>query len=94
MDILTVLGVSVIAGLLCIISIYFSFSQKVERFYEETNDASDSTGFFIVFGWIIMGLHKLYKAILRDYHLIALRVTLFTFGILFMVISIGTWFLI
>jgi len=46
MDILTVLGVTVITGVLSIMAFYFSFSKKAEGFYEETNESPDATGFF------------------------------------------------
>jgi|SRR3954470_16758227 hypothetical protein len=94
MEIVTVLGVSVITGLLSIMAFYFSFSKKAEGFYEETNESPDTTGFFIIVGWILMGLHKLYKITFRSHHNLALRITLFIFGAIFMVMGVGIWFLI
>ncbi|MEH7238018.1 hypothetical protein [Bacillus sp. JJ1562] len=94
MDVVTVLGVSVITGLLSITAFYFSFSKKAEGFYEESNESPDITGFFIIVGWILMGLHKLYKITFRRNHTLALRITLFFFGAIFMVMGIGIWFLI
>ncbi|MDM5291872.1 hypothetical protein QUF81_01025 [Peribacillus simplex] len=93
MEIGTALGVSVIMGLLSIMAFYFSFSKKAEGFYEETNEGPDTTGFFIIVGWILMGLHKLYKVTFRNYHNLALRITLFFFGAIFMVMGVGIWFL-
>ena len=61
MEFVTSLGVSVIAGLLSMMAFYYSFSKKAEGFYEETNEGIDTTGFFIIVGWVLMGLHKLYK---------------------------------
>lgn len=90
----TSLGVSVITGLLSIMAFYYSFSKRAEGYYEETNEGLDSTGYFIVVGWILMGLHKLYKITFRSYHISALRITLFIFGTLFMGMCIGIWFLI
>ena len=94
MDIMTVIVVSVTTGLLSIMAFYYSFSKKAEGFYEETNEGADSTGFFIIVGWILMGLHKLYKMIFRNHHTLALRITLFFFGAIFMVMGVGIWFLI
>jgi len=94
MDIMTVISVSVITGLLSMTAFYFSFSKKAEGFYEETNESVDTTGIFIIVGWILMGLHKLYKIIFRNQHTLALRITLFFFGAIFMVMGVGIWFLI
>ena len=93
MDFLTLIGVSLVTGLLSIMAFYYSFSKKAEGFYEETNEVLDITGYFIVVGWILMGLHKLYKITFRNHHILALRITLFIFGAIFMVIGIGIWFL-
>ena len=94
MEFFTSLGVSVITGLLSMMAFYYSFSKKAEGFYEETNEGIDTTGYFIIVGWIIMGLHKLYKVTFKSSHILALRITLFTFGTIFMVICIAIWFLI
>ncbi|MFS0824591.1 hypothetical protein [Bacillus sp. 1P02SD] len=94
MDIMTVLGVTVITGVLSIMAFYFSFSKKAEGFYEETNESSDTTGFFLIIGWILMGLHKLYKITFGSHHILALRITLFIFGAAFMVMCVGIWFLV
>ncbi|MDR4887404.1 hypothetical protein RGU12_07505 [Fredinandcohnia sp. QZ13] len=94
MDIMTLLGVTVITGVLSIMAFYFSFSKKAEGFYEETNESPDATGFFLIVGWILMGLHKLYKITFRTHHTIALRITLFIFGTIFLVVGVGIWFLI
>jgi hypothetical protein len=94
MEIVTALGVSVITGLLSIMAFYYSFSKKAEGFYEETNEGIDTTGYFIIVGWILMGLHKLYKITFRSHHILALRITLFFFGTIFIVMCFGIWFLI
>ena len=94
MEIVTSLGVSVITGLLSMMAFYYSFSKKAEGFYEETNEGIDTTGYFIIVGWIIMGLHKLYKITFKSHHTLALRITLFIFGTVFMVLCMGIWFLI
>jgi hypothetical protein len=94
MEIVTALGVSVITGLLSIMAFYYSFSKKAEGFYEEANESPDTTGFFIIAGWILMGLHKLYKITFGRHHTLALRITLFFFGALFMGMGVGIWFLI
>lgn len=94
MDIMTVLGVTIITGLLSITAFYFSFSKKAEGFYEESNESPDTTGFFILVGWILMGLHQLYKITFRSHHALALRITLFIFGAIFMAMGVGIWFLI
>ena len=94
MEIVTSLGVSVITGLLSMMAFYYSFSKKAERFYEETNEGIDTTGFFIIVGWVLMGLHKLYKITFKSHHTLALRITLFIFGTVFMVLCMGIWFLI
>jgi len=91
---MTVIGVSIITVLLSIMAFYYSFSKKAEQFYEETNEGIDTTGFFIIVGWILMGLHKIYKLIFRKYKTIALRITMFIFGAVFMVMSVGIWFTI
>ncbi|WP_028402059.1 hypothetical protein [Ectobacillus panaciterrae] len=93
MEIITVIGTSIITGLISIMALYFSFSKKVEGFYEETNDSPDTTGIFLIVGWILMGLHKLYKLIFPKHHSLALRITTFTFGIAFLVMAIGIWFI-
>ncbi len=41
-----------------------------------------------------MSLHKLYKITFRNQHTLALRITLFFFGAIFMVMGVGIWFLI
>jgi len=94
MEIMTVIGVSVITGLLSIMAFYFSFSKNAEGFYEETNESVDTTGIFIIVGWILMGLHKLYKITFRNHHTLVLRITMFFFGAIFMVVGVGIWFLI
>ena len=94
MEFVTSLGVSVITGLLSMMAFYYSFSKKAERFYEETNEGIDTTGYFIIVGWITMGLHKLYKITFKSHHTLALRITLFIFGTVFMVLCMGIWFLI
>jgi hypothetical protein len=92
METLTVIGVSIIMIALSIMAFYYSFSKKAEKFYEETNDSVDTTGFFLLVGWILMGLHKLYKLIFRKNHTLALRITMFIFGVGFMAIGVGIWF--
>ena len=94
MEFVTSLGVSVIAGLLSMMAFYYSFSKKAEGFYEETNEGIDTTGYLIIVGWITMGHHKLYKVTFKSHHILALRITLFIFGTIFMVICIAIWFLI
>lgn len=94
MEIMTVIGVSIVAGLLSIMAFYYSFSKRAEQFYEETNESIDTTGFFLIVGWILMGLHKLYKLIFRNHHKIALRITMFIFGAVFMALGVGIWFAI
>ncbi len=94
MGIGTALGVSAVTGLLSLMVFYFSFSEKAEGFYEETNEGLDTTGFFIITGWILMGLHKLYKVVFRDHHTLALRITMFLLGVGFVFAAIGVWFLI
>jgi len=71
LEILTELGVTAIVGLLGIMAFYFSFSKKPSGFYKETNDGVDTTGLFIIVGWILMGLHKLYKITFRNHHIFA-----------------------
>ena len=91
MGLMTELGVSIITGLLSVMAFYHSFSKKVEKFYEDTNESLDITGFFYIVGWILMGLHKLYKLIFRRPTL-ALRITMFIFGAIFISMAVGIWF--
>jgi hypothetical protein len=92
MDVMTRVGVSVITGILSVLAFYYSISKKAEKFYEDTNE--DTTGYFLIVGWIVMGLHKIYKVTFRRHHISALRMSLFLFGIIFLVMGIGIWFLI
>ena len=55
MEFVTSLGVSVITGLLSMMAFDHSFSKKAEGFYEETNEGIDTTGYFIIVGWIRNG---------------------------------------
>ncbi|MDN7242193.1 hypothetical protein QWY14_10305 [Planococcus sp. N028] len=94
MEIVTVLGFSAVMGVLSVLAFFFSVSRKAEGFYEETIENPDPSGFFILVGGIIMGLHKLYQLIFKRYHILVLRITLFIFGAAFLIMGAGVWFLI
>ena len=61
MEIVTVLVVTIIIGLLSIMAFYYSFTKKVEVFYEEMNESADGIGTLLIVRWNLMGLHIFFR---------------------------------
>jgi hypothetical protein len=93
MEIVTAIFVSMITGIISLLAFYHAFSKKVEQFYEDASETIDTVGLFLFVGLLGKGLHKLYKKIFTKHHIIALKITTFIFGSLFLVIAVGVWFI-
>lgn len=84
--------ISLLAGLIGLLLFISAFSKKPEEFYELGWDTPDFSGISFLIAIIGKGFHKLFKYVFPNKHLVALKIFCFLFGLFFLVITIGNWF--